>query len=139
LTLSPTANFPSPASSTYIQERLEGFESRPNQKLLIFQKETQAFPEYYADYFKQAMMGGTIVSITPVVCTGPIGYRGEKFVRRDIENVKAAAQAAGVPNNHVFLPATAPAGVGINEHYKSEEDYFHAPRSGIGQRISINC
>lgn len=118
--------FSKPGFFTYIQERLEGFESRPNQKLLIFQKETQAFPEYYADYFKQAMMGGTIVSITPVVCTGPIGYRGEKFVRRDIGNVKAAAQAAGVPNNHVFLPATAPAGVGINEHYKSEEDYFHA-------------
>jgi 5-methyltetrahydropteroyltriglutamate--homocysteine methyltransferase len=76
--------FSKPGFFTYIQERLEGFESRPNQKLLIFQKETQAFPEYYADYFKQAMMGGTIVSITPVVCTGPIGYRGEKFVRRDI-------------------------------------------------------
>jgi hypothetical protein len=26
----------------------------------------------------------------------------------------------------VFLPATAPSGVGINEYYKSEEEYFHA-------------
>jgi hypothetical protein len=49
--------FSKPGFFTYIQERLEGFESRPNQKLLIFQKETQAFPEYYADYFKQAMNG----------------------------------------------------------------------------------
>ena len=129
--------FSKPGFFTYIQERLEGFESRPNQKLLIFQKETQAFPEYYADYFKQAMMGGTIVSITPVVCTGPIGYRGEKFVRRDIENVKAAAQAAGVPNNHVFLPATAPAGVGINEHYKSEEDYFHALAAELAKEYRL--
>jgi 5-methyltetrahydropteroyltriglutamate--homocysteine methyltransferase len=129
--------FSKPGFFTYIQERLEGFESRPNQKLLIFQKETQAFPEYYADYFKQAMMGGTIVSITPVVCTGPIGYRGEKFVRRDIGNVKAAAQAAGVPNNHVFLPATAPAGVGINEHYKSEEDYFHALAAELAKEYRL--
>jgi len=37
-----------------------------------------------------------------------------------------AAKAAGVPDHHVFLPATAPSGVGINEYYKSEEDYFHA-------------
>jgi 5-methyltetrahydropteroyltriglutamate--homocysteine methyltransferase len=129
--------FSKPGFFTYIQERLEGFESRPNQKLLIFQKETQAFPEYYADYFKQAMMGGTIVSITPVVCTGPIGYRGEKFVRRDIGNVKAAAQAAGVPNNHVFLPATAPAGVGINEHYRSEEDYFHALAAELAKEYRL--
>ena len=129
--------FSKPGFFTYIQERLEGFELRPNQKLLIFQKETQAFPEYYADYFKQAMMGGTIVSITPVVCTGPIGYRGEKFVRRDIGNVKAAAQAAGVPNNHVFLPATAPAGVGINEHYKSEEDYFHALAAELAKEYRL--
>jgi hypothetical protein len=28
--------------------------------------------------------------------------------------------------NSVFLPATAPSGVGINEYYKSDEDYFHA-------------
>jgi 5-methyltetrahydropteroyltriglutamate--homocysteine methyltransferase len=26
----------------------------------------------------------------------------------------------------VFLPATAPSGVGINEYYKTEEEYFHA-------------
>ena len=44
----------------------------------------------------------------------------------DIDNVKAAAKAAGVPDHHVFLPATAPSGVGINEYYKSDEEYFHA-------------
>ena len=53
-------------------------------------------------------------------------YRGEKLVQIDIDNVKAAAKAAGVPDHHVFLPATAPSGVGINEYYKSDEEYFHA-------------
>ena len=115
-----------PGFFTYIQERLTGFEPRPGQKLLLFQKEVAAFPDYYAQYFKEAMMGGTIVAITPVVCTGPIKYKGEQAVQKDIANVKAAAKAAGVPDHHVFLPATAPAGVGINEYYKSEEDYFHA-------------
>ena len=115
-----------PGFFTYIQERLTGFEPRPGQKLLLFQKEVAAFPDYYAQYFKEAMMGGTIVAITPVVCTGPIKYKGEQAVQKDIANVKAAAKAAGVPDHHVFLPATAPAGVGINEYYKSEEEYFHA-------------
>ncbi len=118
--------FSKPGFFTYIQERLAGFEARPNQKMLIFQKEVAAFPEYYAEYFKQAMMGGTIVSIAPIVCTGPVKYRGEAALARDIGNVKTAAAAAGVPMHHVFLPATAPSGVGINEYYKSEEEYFHA-------------
>jgi 5-methyltetrahydropteroyltriglutamate--homocysteine methyltransferase len=36
---------------TYIRERFDGFESRLNQKLKIFQKEVVTFPEYYAQYF----------------------------------------------------------------------------------------
>jgi 5-methyltetrahydropteroyltriglutamate--homocysteine methyltransferase len=118
--------FSKPGFFTYIQERLEGFEPRPGQKLLLFQQEVSAFPEYYAQYFKEAMMGGAIVPIVPVVCTGPVKYRGEKFLQIDIANVKAAAQATGVADHHLFLPATAPSGVGINEYYKSEEEYFHA-------------
>ena len=118
--------FSKPGFFTYVRERLEGFESRPNAKLKLFEQEVAAFPEYYQQYFKQAMMGGAIVSLAPVVCVGPVKYRGEKFVQTDIENVKAAAAAAGVGNEHVFLPATAPSGVGVNEYYKSDEEYFHA-------------
>jgi 5-methyltetrahydropteroyltriglutamate--homocysteine methyltransferase len=118
--------FSKPGFFTYIQERLEGFEARPNQKLILFQQEVAAFPEYYAEYFKQAMMGGTLIPITPVVCVGPVRYRGEKLLQIDIDNVKAAAKAAGVPDQHALLPATAPSGVGINEYYKSDEEYFHA-------------
>jgi 5-methyltetrahydropteroyltriglutamate--homocysteine methyltransferase len=118
--------FSKPGFFTYIQERLEGYEARPNQKMILFQQEVQAFPEYYAEYFKQAMMGGTLIPITPVVCVGPVKYRGEKLLQVDIDNVKAAAAAAGVSPEHVFLPATAPSGVGINEYYKSDEEYFHA-------------
>jgi 5-methyltetrahydropteroyltriglutamate--homocysteine methyltransferase len=122
-----------PGFFTYVQERLEGYEARPNQKLLIFEKEIAAFPEYYAEYFKQAMMGGAILPITPVVCVGPIRYRGEKLLQIDIDNVKAAAKAAGIPNHQVFLPATAASGVGINEYYKTEEEYFHAVAAAIGK------
>ena len=115
-----------PGFFTYIRERFDGFEARPNQKLILFQKEVSAFPEYYAQYFKEAMMGGAILPIVPVVCTKPIKYRGEEKLQIDIANVKAAAKAAGVPDHQVFLPATAPSGVGINEYYRTDEEYFHA-------------
>jgi 5-methyltetrahydropteroyltriglutamate--homocysteine methyltransferase len=115
-----------PGFFTYVRERFDGYESRPGQKLTIFQREVAAFPEYYAQYFKEAMMGGAILPIVPVVCTGPVKYKGEVRVQTDIANVKAAAKAVGVPDHHVFLPATAPAGVGINEYYKTDEEYFHA-------------
>ncbi len=118
--------FSKPGFFTYVRERLDGFESRPDIKLKLFEQEVAAFPEYYEQYFKQAMMGGAIVSLAPVVCVGPVKYRGEKLVQTDIDNVKAAAAAAGVANEHVFLPATAPSGVGLNEYYKSDEEYFHA-------------
>jgi 5-methyltetrahydropteroyltriglutamate--homocysteine methyltransferase len=125
--------FSKPGFFTYIQERLAGYEVRPNQKMLLFQKEVAAFPDYYAEYFKQAMMGGTIVPITPIVCVSPVKYRGEVPLKRDIDNIKAAAAAAGIPFEHVFLPATAPSGVGINEYYKSEEEYFHALAAEISK------
>ena len=114
-----------PGFFTYIRERFDGFESRPNQKLTIFQQEVSAFPEYYAQYFKEAMMGGAILPIVPVVCTAPVKYKGEVKLQIDIANVKAAAAAAGVAHDRVFLPATAPSGVGINEYYKTDEEYFH--------------
>jgi 5-methyltetrahydropteroyltriglutamate--homocysteine methyltransferase len=118
--------FSKPGFFTYVRERLDGFESRPDIKLKLFEQEVAAFPEYYEQYFKQAMMGGAIVALAPVVCVGPVKYRGEKLVQADIDNVKAAAAASGVANEHVFLPATAPSGVGLNEYYKSDEEYFHA-------------
>ncbi|HUZ31727.1 MAG TPA: cobalamin-independent methionine synthase II family protein [Xanthobacteraceae bacterium] len=125
--------FSKPGFFTYVRERLEGFESRPGMKVQLFQQEVAAFPEYYEQYFKRAMLGGAVVTLAPVVCVGPVKYRGEKLTATDIENVKAAAAAAGVANEHVFLPATAPSGVGKNEYYKSDEEYFHALAVEMGK------
>jgi 5-methyltetrahydropteroyltriglutamate--homocysteine methyltransferase len=125
--------FSKPGFFTYIRERLDGFESRPEIKMKLFEQEVAAFPEYYEQYFKQAMMGGAIVALAPVVCVGPVKYRGDKLVQIDIDNVKAAAAAAGVANEHVFLPATPPSGVGLNEYYKSDEEYFHALAAEMGK------
>ncbi len=108
----------------YVRERLEGFEPRPGAKFPRFTAETNAFPEYYQQYMSQAMMGGSVAPIAPLVCTGPVRYRGEHAVRRDIENLKAALN--GVKAEDVFMPSVAPSGVGFNEYYASEEEYFAA-------------
>ncbi|HEX6692458.1 MAG TPA: cobalamin-independent methionine synthase II family protein [Burkholderiales bacterium] len=113
-----------PGFFLYVNERLEGFAPRPGMRRKFFPTETAAFPEYYAQYFKQAMLGGTVAPVVPMVCTGPVKYRGEAALAQDIANLKAAAAAAGAKG--VFMPAVAPSGVGSNEYYKTEEEYFHA-------------
>lgn len=108
----------------YVRERLAGFEPRPSARFPRFTAETDAFPEYYQQYMSQAMTGASVSPIVPLVCTGPVSYRGTEAVRRDIENLKAAL--AGVNPEDVFMPAVAPSGVGFNEYYRTEEEYFVA-------------
>jgi len=108
----------------YAHERLSGFTPRPEASMTLFAAEVAAFPEYYKQYFSQAMLGGSIAPIVPLVCTGPVSYQGHEAVRRDIDNLKAALE--GLKPAAVFLPAVAPSGVGSNEYYRTEEDYLHA-------------
>jgi 5-methyltetrahydropteroyltriglutamate--homocysteine methyltransferase len=109
---------------TYVGERLTGFEPRPDARLTPFAAEVAAFPEYYRQYFSQAMLGGAIAPMVPLVCTGPVSYKGQEAVRRDLDNLKAAVE--GLSPAEVFMPALAPSGVGRNEYYRSEEEYLHA-------------
>src|SRR5258707_5017143 len=69
---------------SYVRERLEGFEQRPHQTRQLFAAEVAAFPEYYKKYFREAMMGGAIAPVVPLVCTGPVKKRGERAFRRAI-------------------------------------------------------
>jgi 5-methyltetrahydropteroyltriglutamate--homocysteine methyltransferase len=118
-----------PGFFTYVNERLAGFEPRPHQRRPFFAAEVAAFPEYYAQYFKQAMLGGSIARVVPMVCVGPVAYRGEAALQRDIDNLKAATQ--GLECRGAFMPAVAPSGVGENEYYRSEEEYFHAVAAAL--------
>ena len=113
-----------PGFFSYVRERLDGFEARPQQKRKMFAAEVAAFPEYYEKYFREAMMGGAVAPVVPLVCTGPVRYRGEAALKRDIDNLKAAAADAHALG--AFMPAVAPSGVGTNEYYRTEEEFFHA-------------
>ena len=115
-----------PGFFTYVRERLTGFEAKtpPKAGWQQWAAEVAAFPEYYEKYFSRRMMGGSIAPRTPLVCTGPIAYRGQEAIRQDIANLKSAL--AGVDVAEAFMPAVAPSGVGSNEYYGSDEEYLAA-------------
>lgn len=113
-----------PGFFAYVNERLAGFEARSGPRVAMFQAEVEEFPEYYKQYFSSAMLGGTLAPLVPFVCTGPVSYRGQQAVQRDIENLKAALR--GLEPADVFMPAVAPSGVGKNEYYRTAEEYMHA-------------
>lgn len=113
-----------PGFFTYVRDRLEGFEAQKTPGRPKFAAEVAAFPEYYDQYFKRAMLGGAVVPVVPLVCTGPVKYRGEAAVKRDIDNLKAAA--ANLKYQELFMPSVAPSGAGTNRYYGSDEEFFHA-------------
>jgi 5-methyltetrahydropteroyltriglutamate--homocysteine methyltransferase len=115
----------------YVTERLAGFEPKPGPRPAMFQTEVEAFPEYYKEYFSHAMLGATLAPLVQFACTGPVSYRGEEAVQRDIENLKAALR--GLEPAEAFLPAVAPSGVGKNEYYRTEEEYFFA----VAEALSV--
>jgi 5-methyltetrahydropteroyltriglutamate--homocysteine methyltransferase len=85
-------------------------------------REWRAFPEYYTDYLPREMP----MAAPPSVCQGPIAYKGQAILQRDLATFKAALQGADVVE--AFVPAIAPAmvGRGQNRHYPSEEAYIFA-------------
>ena len=115
-----------PGFFAYVRERLAGFEAKtpPPGAWKQWAAEVASFPEYYEQYFSRRMMGGSIAPRTPMVCTGPVTYRGQEAIRKDIENLKAAL--TGLNHEETFMPAVAPGGVGANEYYKSDEEYLQA-------------
>ena len=116
---------------TYIKDRIGGFEERNDAKVPFFDAEVSAFPEYYEEYFARAMKGGAVAPVTRMFCTGPVSYTGEAQLQRDIENLRAAADVAGAKD--VFMPSTAPSGVGYNDYYKTDEEFFEA----VGEAMRV--
>ena len=110
----------------YVRERLTGFEAKmpPPGGWKQWAAEVAMFPEYYENYFSRRMMGGSIAPRTPMVCTGPVSYRGQNAIRQDIDNLKGAL--GGLKVDEAFMPAVAPSGVGTNEFYRSDEEYLQA-------------
>ena len=126
---------------SYVYDRLAGFEVREETAKkgraawTFGSKERREFAEFYAaeaSAGQSAGQGGTSTArLYGLTCVAPVTYTGQAAIRRDIENLAAAARANGI--DEPFMTAVSPATLQIlpNEHYKSSEDYTWALAEAI--------
>jgi 5-methyltetrahydropteroyltriglutamate--homocysteine methyltransferase len=103
--------------STYVRERLTGFEGK-GEGLTIW--DLQDVPE-----FAERSLKG-LDPATPA-CTGAVAYRGQAALDEDIATLKAAAAGSGAME--CFMTAASPGVIAIyleNQHYGSNEEYWAA-------------
>ena len=120
-----------PGFMSYVEERIDGFEARPNEKYELYTAEVEAFPEYYADYMERTMYGATVAKFRPIYCTGPISYKGQAALDRDLDTLSAALDTVDVEG--AVVPSVSPAGIGGNDFYKTDEEFFEAVANVIGE------
>jgi len=113
--------------AVYAHERLTGLEetglSRPSP--WAASRESEAFPEFYAPE-QAAKDRKPTQSTMQMSCTGPISYKGQTKLARDIHNLRAACDAHGVGG---FMPAISPCDVvgnQVNEFYATEDEFLYA-------------
>jgi len=117
--------------ANYSLERLSGFEPRPDTlyPAIWLGRDRTRFAEFMKAEFPRGAVG-----TSGHACVNAIEYRGHASVRRDLDNLKAAA-ATAKPED-VFFTAVAPASVGYdaaNEHYANERDYVFAIADAMRQ------
>jgi 5-methyltetrahydropteroyltriglutamate--homocysteine methyltransferase len=115
-----------------VDERFAGFEARPpaGGKPVILQGRDR---EEFADFYRYATERGTLFyspgdqikrSRPNWVCTGPIAYRGQDALQREIDTFRALVTPA-----EAFITTTSPASLEPyrqNEFYRSEEEFVYA-------------
>jgi 5-methyltetrahydropteroyltriglutamate--homocysteine methyltransferase len=119
---------------SYLEDRFGGFEPRPPKPgavhLLAQGKDRAEFAAFYQYATEKGTLfyepGGLIRRMRPSwVCTGPVTYKAEAALAREIALLKAALK----PGEEGFITTTAPASLEPyreNEFYKSEEEFLEA-------------
>jgi 5-methyltetrahydropteroyltriglutamate--homocysteine methyltransferase len=136
----------------YVSERLSGMEYLPGRlarTAATTAPDNDRFGDFYREYsaFERTVWlpteivakmppGGSAMSAVPGnwVVTGPIHYRGQEAVQRDIRNFQNALDSASVARG--FLPVVAPCSVEAgrrNEHYATEEEYLYALADALSE------
>lgn len=126
------------AWGNYIFDRLSGFTAtsantiapdvaKPGTPMRIvgIRWEQREFAEFYAD----TQLGAPSTPALRPTCTGPISYTAQAFLREQLANLKAAADAAGV--EEAFCSAIAPGSLEMfcrdqNTYYPSVEKFLEA-------------
>jgi 5-methyltetrahydropteroyltriglutamate--homocysteine methyltransferase len=104
--------------STYVKERLTGFEGEPGVMEIT---EAADFPSFF-----EGMMAGALTFEMPT-CSGPVSYRDLDAVETDIENLRAAA--SGTEDEDLFMTAASPGVIAVflqDRYYGDHEKYLYA-------------
>jgi len=119
-----------PSFRAYLAQRIGGFEARVPEGGIPVPgpadpngRDATMFPDYYRSVREHSPFADA-VRVAPRACVGPISYVGQKFLQRDIANLKQAMAAAGAEEG--FMPSSGPIPVDANEYYRSEDEYFDA-------------
>ena len=112
--------------SAYVLDRISGFEIREDQikPLDWLGRDRDRFRGFFTATDELPALDGAPAEI----CVGPIKYIGHDQVKRDLDNLKAAA-AGLAGGQEVFFTSVAPASTayqGINEYYATDEEYAFA-------------
>lgn len=122
---------------SYSDDRMNGFEAGvlAGPPLITQGADRAEFADFY-DYANERQTlfyvreGERIRKRTHWVCTGPISYRGQAELQREIDMVKSFVR----PGEDVFLTTTAPASLEAyrsNKYYGSQEEFIFALAEGL--------
>jgi 5-methyltetrahydropteroyltriglutamate--homocysteine methyltransferase len=116
--------------AAYALSRVTGYEIRPDQlkPLDWLGRDRERFKEFFTG---NPEMPTALTGAPAQVCVGPIKYTGHDAIARDLANLKAAK-----PGREVFFTSVAPASMaynGVNEYYKTEEEYVYAIAGALRQ------
>ena len=119
--------------SGYALARVTGFEVRKDQlkPLDWLGRDRERFKGFFTD---NPELPAALTGAPAQVCVGPITYTGTELVKRDLANLRAAT--AAYPGREVFFTSVAPASTaysGVNEYYKTDEEYVYAIAEAMRQ------
>jgi 5-methyltetrahydropteroyltriglutamate--homocysteine methyltransferase len=123
-----------PGYATYIKDRLTGFEGERRMPIRM-QGEARDFPEY-----TERRMATAATILSRPTCNGPIAWRDFDAVKRDVDNMTAAAGAA--KPNGVFMTAASPGVISFflgNEYYKTDDEYLEALATVMREEYEAIC
>jgi len=119
--------------AAYAIGRVSGFEVRPDQLVPLhwLGRDRERFRDFFTD---NPEMPFALTGAPAQACVGPVKYTGDDAIARDLANLKAAL--AGREGQEAFFTSVAPASMaynGVNEYYKTEEEYVYALAEALRQ------
>jgi len=113
-----------PSYATYVKDRLTGFGGEGHMP-------RPADLADYPTYQRRLFSDPGIAALRTPTCVGPVAYRGQHAVTRDLMNLR---DALGGTTTHGFVTAASPGVISLfleNKHYPTEDAYLEALASAM--------